>query len=214
MEPFRQSACIFFVCINIDKVKLSASSEFITSSSFIISKTVNAKFNNNTEITWTSYLWWPSFELHVLHMFVSKLLFLFSSMIRDDSENITFLNGRKTSDLLFGEVHRHSQSHTFFCLFNLELAQNWKCQCYIKIFFLFLNPLNVLFISKFRSCSLCLVPCGSTAFSHKTQLFLVTLSYLFYVLQVETKMSYKRSKHVWTKDFSACFFLAMFFISI
>ncbi len=115
----------------------------------------------------------------------------------------------RASDLLFGEVHRrlHSQSHAFFCLFNLELAQNWKCQCYIKIFVLFLNPLNVLFISKFRSCSLCLVPWGSSIFSHKTQLFLVTLSYLFYVLQVETKMSYKRSKHVWTKDFSACFSL-------
>lgn len=121
----------------------------------------------------------------------------------------------RTSDLLFWEVHRclHSQSHKLFCLLNEEIAQNWKCQCYIKLFFLFLNPLNALFISTFRSCSLCIFPCGSTTFSHKTQLFLVTLSYLFYVLQVETKESYKRSKHVWTKDFSACFFLAMLFIS-
>ncbi len=37
----------FFLKKNIDKVKLLATSEFITSSSSIISKTVYAKFNNN-----------------------------------------------------------------------------------------------------------------------------------------------------------------------
>lgn len=41
----------FFLKKNIDKVKLLATSEFITSSSSIISKTVYAKFNNNKKIT-------------------------------------------------------------------------------------------------------------------------------------------------------------------